>query len=63
MRKVSRRQLISGSGLAVVGFALGYGAKSISLSTPAFQPTQPPSSPDEALQRLLDGNQVAWTST
>ncbi len=55
MRKVSRREFVYGTGSAIAGFAIGFAARPfVSLSSQITQTR--PSTPDQALQGLLDGN-------
>lgn len=56
IRKISRRQLVTGAGFTAAGFVLGFAAKSVYPPAPAPQ-LQSVTNPDEALQRLLEGNQ------
>lgn len=56
IRKVSRRQLVTAAGFTAVGFVLGFAARSVYPPTSAPQ-LQSVTKPDEALQRLLEGNQ------
>lgn len=56
IRRISRRQLVTSAGIAAAGFVLGFAAKSVSLPAPVPQ-LQTVTNPDEALQRLLEGNQ------
>ena len=55
MRKVSRREFVAAAGFTGVGFALGFGAKSIA-PMPSGSVEVPLSNPGEALRLLLDGN-------
>jgi carbonic anhydrase len=57
MPKVTRRQFVSAGALGAGGFVVGYVAKTLSLSD-IFPPTEnPPTDPDDALTRLMQGNQ------
>jgi carbonic anhydrase len=56
MRKVSRRTFVSAAGLTAAGFALGFAAKNLVLSTPTPPTLAPVTTPADALRRLMDGN-------
>jgi len=57
MPNISRRQFVSGTALAAGGIVLGYATKTLLLSEvlPTSEPA--PTSPDDALTRLMEGNQ------
>ena len=57
MAKVSRRQFVSGAACAAGGFVLGYATDNLVLSN-ILPPTEtPPTTPSDALNRLMAGNQ------
>jgi len=57
MPKISRRGFITNTALAVGGFAVGYAAKQLEISNVLPPVESPPTSPADALNRLMTGNQ------
>jgi len=57
MPKVTRRQFVSAGALGAGAFVIGYVAKTLSLSDILPLTENPPTSPDDALTRLIQGNQ------
>jgi len=57
IRKFSRREILAGGSLAVVGFGLGFGASDLVSIPPSPQVVGSPATPNDALQLLLQGNQ------
>ena len=57
IRKFSRREILAGGSLAVVGFGLGFGVGDLVNTPPSPQAVESPATPNDALQLLLQGNQ------
>ena len=57
MRKVSRRQFVAATACGAGGFVLGFATNSFMLSNVLPAPEPPVTTPDDALSRLLAGNQ------
>jgi len=57
MPKITRRQFVSATALGAGGFVLGYAAKTLILSDILPPSETPVTSPDDALTRLMQGNQ------
>lgn len=57
MPKITRRQFVSATALGAGGFVLGYAAKTLILSDILPPSETPVVSPDDALTRLMQGNQ------
>jgi len=57
IRRFSRREVLAGGTLAVVGFGLGFGVSDLVTIPPSPQAVGSPATPNEALQTLLQGNQ------
>jgi carbonic anhydrase len=57
IRKFSRREILAGGSLAVVGFGLGFGVGDLVNAQPSPQTVGLPATPNDALQLLLQGNQ------
>jgi carbonic anhydrase len=57
IRKLSRREALTGGSLAVAGFALGFATSGLVNPMPIQQVIGLPVTPDDALQILLQGNQ------
>lgn len=57
MPRISRRQFVSTAAFTAGGFALGFAANNLVLSN-TLPPLEPaPATPDDALNRLIEGNQ------
>jgi carbonic anhydrase len=57
IRKFSRREILAGGSLAVLGFGLGFGASDLVNLPSSPQVVGFPATPNDALQLLLQGNQ------
>ena len=57
MPKISRRSFVTHTGLAIGGFALGYAANNLVLSNVLPPAESPVTTPADALNRLMTGNQ------